>query len=636
MPRPPHISIPRGAAPPAVPSSVVNGYTPVDIAESATIRIFQEQDGRFVPSPSNAAGPSLLFPSPSTGRYRSISASRPASVHETESARIPFPEPELSLSPDKHLLRTSSHVNLTHRSAKSDTLDVRRPSIGRGESRPPSFVADSSPESIVADLPDDDLHNVTLQSAEGLRRFQAGELDPADEEWYRLVPQEVPKAWPKQDVLRQCAIFEIIKSEKEYVEDMKVAREVFKDALVNVAPIHQTRLKGFVEEVFYNMDDILAHHQRLLDNLYARQTEQHPIVVTIADIILDAILSFRSDYEKYIKHYPIAEAYHRKELHRNPRYQAFLAQCVQNPRARKKDLISFLSRPVTRLPRLMLQLDSILKHTVPDHIDQETIPVIRETLNAYIRSSQVGVEAADSKVKFWDLCESLSYQKGEIIDLDLYDDNRTLVHAGPLARRYRGDVGYDWADLHVALLDNYLLLLQPRTRPGGTARYIVISRPIPLEYLRLASFVMPVEYRKEKTRSNTEQSARGLFEFRSSAKYRELYPFTIYHAYAKSARRYTLYASTEDERATWRTVLIDALAVRKTKNEANMWFAPHTINDGFFKWGGTSLTRPTGKITCAAPFSHGGKDFVAVGCQTGVHEHSRIRIHMFTQSSAEC
>ena len=40
-------------------------------------------------------------------------------------------------------------------------------------------------------------------------------------------------------------------------------------------------------------------------------------------------------------------------------------------------------------------------------------------------------------------------------DLDLYDESRTLLFSGPLARRYRGEVGYSWADLHVALLDNY-------------------------------------------------------------------------------------------------------------------------------------------------------------------------------------
>lgn len=40
-------------------------------------------------------------------------------------------------------------------------------------------------------------------------------------------------------------------------------------------------------------------------------------------------------------------------------------------------------------------------------------------------------------------------------DLDLYDESRTLLFGGQLARRYKAEVGYNWADLYVALLDNY-------------------------------------------------------------------------------------------------------------------------------------------------------------------------------------
>ena len=39
--------------------------------------------------------------------------------------------------------------------------------------------------------------------------------------------------------------------------------------------------------------------------------------------------------------------------------------------------------------------------------------------------------------------------------MDLYNESRTLVYSGTLARRMRSDVGHTWVDLHVALLDNY-------------------------------------------------------------------------------------------------------------------------------------------------------------------------------------
>ena len=190
-----------------------------------------------------------------------------------------------------------------------------------------------------------------------------------------------------------------------------------------------------------------------------------------------ACLLFRQDYESYIKHYPISEARHRSELRTNPKYQAFMQKCSLDPRIRKRDLITFLSRPVTRLPRLCLVLEHILKLTQPDHPDLENLPLILSILNEFVKSTQPGIEAAESKVKFWNLCENLVYMKEEIIvcpvvstcylpswvtivqEMDLYDESRTFVHSAVLGRNAKSEVGHGWNDINVILLDNYRKLL---------------------------------------------------------------------------------------------------------------------------------------------------------------------------------
>ena len=186
---------------------------------------------------------------------------------------------------------------------------------------------------------------------------------------------------------------------------------------------------------------------------------------------------------------------HRNEMRRNQRYQYLLQQCAQDPRVRKRDLITFISRPVTRLPRLLLLLENAKKYTEPDHPDFEAIPLVLGILKDFIKGTQYGIEAAEEKVRFWSLCESLVYQKGEIIvsarflssllrcfrngfaefyccqDLDLYDEGRSLPHQGPLSRRYRSEMNFHWADLHVALLDNYCMrfyLLSRTSEPTET------------------------------------------------------------------------------------------------------------------------------------------------------------------------
>lgn len=88
-----------------------------------------------------------------------------------------------------------------------------------------------------------------------------------------------------------------------------------------------------------------------------------------------------------------------------------------------------------------------------------------------------------------------------------------------------------------------------------------MHKPIPLEYLRLQSFDDAPEVRKERADN-------GSFISMSSTKH-NLYPFSIYHAGGKATRRYTLYAPTTTAREKWHTALVEAIGVRKVRQDAN-------------------------------------------------------------------
>jgi hypothetical protein len=62
-------------------------------------------------------------------------------------------------------------------------------------------------------------------------------------------------------------------------------------------------------------------------------------------------------------------------------------------------------------------LEQILKLTDKEyeHPDIETLPIILGILADTIKGTQPGIEAAENKVKLWALCESLVFQKGELI-----------------------------------------------------------------------------------------------------------------------------------------------------------------------------------------------------------------------------
>jgi hypothetical protein len=66
-------------------------------------------------------------------------------------------------------------------------------------------------------------------------------------------------------------------------------KQVFVTPLMNADPpvLPAERLHSFVAEVFFNLESISAHHHRMLVRLFERQREQHPLVQSVADIILD-------------------------------------------------------------------------------------------------------------------------------------------------------------------------------------------------------------------------------------------------------------------------------------------------------------------------------------------------------------
>ena len=99
---------------------------------------------------------------------------------------------------------------------------------------------------------------------------------------------------------------------------------------------------------------------------------------------------------------------------------------------RKRDLITFISRPVTRLPRLKLILEQVQKYTPEgkppyllegvfshsvdtDHTDHETMSLVLTILSDFLKSTQPGIQAAEARVKFLTLAENLVFRKTELI-----------------------------------------------------------------------------------------------------------------------------------------------------------------------------------------------------------------------------
>ena len=147
----------------------------------------------------------------------------------------------------------------------------------------------------------------SLHTEQGVRDFQAGILLRADEEWCKLVPAAFFTTLTKDEVQRQSIMFEIIQSERDYVADIQAVHDVrpftpspwfFADIWwqqLYIEPLKQGNIiprndvELFTRETFFRYEELLSHHQRMLEELYAVQLEQHQFISSISGILLDSV-----------------------------------------------------------------------------------------------------------------------------------------------------------------------------------------------------------------------------------------------------------------------------------------------------------------------------------------------------------
>ena len=66
----------------------------------------------------------------------------------------------------------------------------------------------------------------SLNPAAGLELFQSGKMPETEQEWDRLVPAQALEALGKKEVERQSVLFEVFKTELDYVNDLRIIEDV--------------------------------------------------------------------------------------------------------------------------------------------------------------------------------------------------------------------------------------------------------------------------------------------------------------------------------------------------------------------------------------------------------------------------
>jgi RHO1 GDP-GTP exchange protein 1/2 len=175
-----------------------------------------------------------------------------------------------------------------------------------------------------------------------LSRDSLGDLDNVEPGllWIHTVSKEIVDSVSDQEKRRQEAINEVIYTERDFVRDMEYLRDVcpplisFPTALADesvqvwVGPlstqdiIPEHRRADFIEQVFWNIHDVIGVNTRLRDALNKRQ-KSYAVIEGVADIFLDIVPHF-APFVSYGSHQLYGKYEFEKEKSSNPAFAQFV------------------------------------------------------------------------------------------------------------------------------------------------------------------------------------------------------------------------------------------------------------------------------------------------------------------------
>ena len=355
--------------------------------------------------------------------------------------------------------------------------------------------------------------------------------------------------------------------------------------------------------MFWNVLEIHAVNVRLAELLTKRQKQAH-VVDKIGDIFLEMVPRFEP-FVKYGAHQLYGKYEFEKEKAANPAFAKFVDETERLPESRKLELNGYLTKPTTRLARYPLLLEACLKNTEDDNSDKVLIPKAVKLVRAFLDSVNVETGKSENRFNLAQLDSQLVFKNGEVVDLRLRDDDRELIHKGPLKKK--GGTQSESAELQVFLLDHAILMVKQK---GKNEQYKVYRKPIPLELLVVA----PVD---DVNGRATVVRPRSLMSRGTPSKYlanpppgvdrnsKQGFAMTFVHL-GRRGYQITLWASSWTARKKW----LEKIEERQNHlRDRSLVFETYPLSSGYFVG--------TNRVTCAAPFANGNR--MVYGTDNGVY-----------------
>ena len=311
------------------------------------------------------------------------------------------------------------------------------------------------------------LKKINLQT----HSVQAGRKSLSWAEHYRLTKENI-EGFEKKEIERQNILHEIVTSEDDYMDQLKVLTDLYRAGLANSQQsiIGPKKLDSFLKDVFGRVDAVRqANEDHLLAQLKYRQDEKGPWIQGFSDIFREWIRKAKTAYIDYAAGFPNATLMIRKEAERNVLFRQFLEQVRENRLSNRLGWDTYLKAPITRLQRYTLLLTAVRGSTPQESAEKINLQIAIEEIKVVTHECDARVAEMSKRVDLADLQQKLKLRPGmEKVQLNLTHLGREIIYQGDLQRK--GNNKVSWLDTHAILFDHYLVLaksLQQRDLAGG-------------------------------------------------------------------------------------------------------------------------------------------------------------------------
>ncbi|XP_055332902.1 pleckstrin homology domain-containing family G member 6-like isoform X2 [Paramacrobiotus metropolitanus] len=339
-----------------------------------------------------------------------------------------------------------------------------------------------------------------------------------DQRWTDFVSLSVQENMDDVQKGQQEAIWELISTERRYIERLEILRDFWRPALEEVYRRHDFVITpADLDKIFGCLSDVYTAQKRLWHECFSAilaQTKSTGLPLN-PGLLKNGFLNMKTYFTPYVKYcseFHQADNHLKKLIQANEYLGIVLEWCKEQPQSERQPLNNWLFVPVNRITKYSLLLSAILKKTADEHhrqilrkliskIDQFVKAINRETWEIQEKEK---LDAVSERIIMYDIFVSPSEEISEVLKKYVSTNFLNKFQQSATSRRLflrelknirvenLDDTG-KWIGTHLILFSDIMLVCR-QIRINGVRR-LKITRPvIQLSQLQMHPLRKPGSY----------------------------------------------------------------------------------------------------------------------------------------------